>query len=403
MCFRQLAKGLLAAVALSLFAGVLSGCWNRRELNELAITVAMGIDKAGEGYLVSAQVIDPTQVGRNQLVERTTTTVYQAEGKSILEALRRMTKKCPRKIYVAHLRILVIGESVAREGIARPLDFFFRDDESRSNFNIIVAKGDKANEILSTLSLIELIPATELYKTLETSQENWAPTVAVKVVDLIRTLGTDGIDPVLTGISIVGNESMAQSAENGKKINPSGYLEYKSIAVFKKDKLIGWLNEDEGKSYNYVTNHVVNTVGQSVCPEGGGLFAVEIFRAHTTLKPYIRNGSPAMRIEAELEANLGELECRLDVEDNAAVEKLEAKMREDATKLLKKSIQHVQKTYATDIYGFGKSFHIHYPREWKKWRKDWPRMFKELPVEVSVDVQMRRMGKTNMDKSEIGE
>lgn len=393
---------LQACLCLLLLAGLLSGCWNRRELNELAIAVAAGVDKTADGYLVSVQVIDPTQVGRSQLVERTTTTSYQAEGKSIFEAMRRMTKKCPRKIYVAHMRMLVIGESVAREGIMKPLDFFFRDHETRSNFDIIVTKNERASDILSTFSLIELIPATEMYKTLSTSEKSWAPTVAVKAVDLIRLLGTDGNDPVLTGISITGNKEIAQTQENSKRIEPQGFLEYKSIAVFKQDKLVGWLNEDEGKSYNYVTNHVTNTVGKNACPDGGGPFAVEIFQSQSTITPSIRDNKPAIKVTTRLEANLGEVECQMDLSKSDTIKELEQVVSRNGKKLIEDGIKHVQQNFSADIYGFGNSIHSKYPRQWKAWREQWAEMFRELPVEVEVTVKIRRIGKSNIDVSEMG-
>ncbi|GJM76971.1 hypothetical protein HMSSN036_91870 [Paenibacillus macerans] len=39
-----------------------TGCWNRRELNELGIAVAAGVDKEGDHYRLSVQVVDPGQV-----------------------------------------------------------------------------------------------------------------------------------------------------------------------------------------------------------------------------------------------------------------------------------------------------------------------------------------------------
>ena len=41
----------------------LTGCWNRMELNELAIAVGLAIDKVKENeYMVSVQVVDPSEV-----------------------------------------------------------------------------------------------------------------------------------------------------------------------------------------------------------------------------------------------------------------------------------------------------------------------------------------------------
>ncbi|WP_438825729.1 hypothetical protein [Niallia taxi] len=40
---------------------LLSGCWNERELNELAIVMAMGVDKMEKtnNYQVAFQVVNP--------------------------------------------------------------------------------------------------------------------------------------------------------------------------------------------------------------------------------------------------------------------------------------------------------------------------------------------------------
>lgn len=44
------------------FSLFLSGCWDRRELDRLAIAVAVGIDKADDEYQVSAQVVVPSEM-----------------------------------------------------------------------------------------------------------------------------------------------------------------------------------------------------------------------------------------------------------------------------------------------------------------------------------------------------
>jgi spore germination protein KC len=38
-----------------------TGCWSRHELNDLAIAVGIGIDKTGDQYQVSAQVVYPVK------------------------------------------------------------------------------------------------------------------------------------------------------------------------------------------------------------------------------------------------------------------------------------------------------------------------------------------------------
>ncbi|WP_255600847.1 hypothetical protein [Lysinibacillus sp. K60] len=45
---------------------LLGGCWNKRELNELAIVTAVGVDKSDELFEISVQIVNPSQVASNK-------------------------------------------------------------------------------------------------------------------------------------------------------------------------------------------------------------------------------------------------------------------------------------------------------------------------------------------------
>ncbi len=47
---------------------------------------------------------------------------------------------------MAHLRMLVIGEELAKEDIDKHLDFFSRDPEVRTDFYMAVAEGISAEK-----------------------------------------------------------------------------------------------------------------------------------------------------------------------------------------------------------------------------------------------------------------
>ncbi len=95
---------------------LLSGCWSKRELNELAIVVALGIDKIDDEYEISIQVVDPSEISSKQPSSgRSPVVTYHAKGKSVFEAIRRMTTLTPRKPYFSHLQIVVIGQKLAEE------------------------------------------------------------------------------------------------------------------------------------------------------------------------------------------------------------------------------------------------------------------------------------------------
>ncbi|MEV5028303.1 Ger(x)C family spore germination protein [Paenibacillus sp. LPE1-1-1.1] len=374
-----------------LLLNLLTGCWNRRELNELGISVGIGIDKEGKGYRVSAQVVNPGEVASAKPSgNRTPVTVYEATGDTIFEAIRKMTTTSPRVIYMAHLRVLVIGEALAREGIEKPLDHFSRDHEVRTDFFIVIAKGSSAKDVLKVLTPVEKIPANKLFLSLETSQKVWAPTLTTTLDELITDIISEGKSPVLTAVKVT-NVNKGQSQQNVEYIEPPGKLRYSGLAVFKEDKLIGWLNEKESKGYSYIRDKVRNTVGTLACPEGGNI-AVEIMKSKTDVKGKVKNGKPQIDIEIKTEENVGEVECEIDLTNRETIDMLEKSAEKKVTAIILDSIHKTQKRLKVDIFGFGEAIRRSNPAAWKTLKQDWEEQFLNLEINVKVDVKIRRIG-----------
>ncbi|MFD0959196.1 Ger(x)C family spore germination protein [Paenibacillus chungangensis] len=381
-------------IALLLVVAVLlTGCWNRRELNDLSIVAGLGIDKWKDKYMLTVQVVDPAEVAAKQGASgRSPVTTYSATGDTLFEAIRKMTTVTSRKLYFSHLRILVLGEELAREGIAETIDLWSRDPETRTDFYLLVARGMQAQKVLEVLTPMEKIPANKLMASLEVSEKAWAPTVSIQLDELITDIVSEGKQPVLTGVSILGNQEEGTKMENVQTPKPAVNLIYKGIAVFKGDKLVGWLNAEESKGYSDLTNKLDSTIIELGCPEGGKL-AVEIIRANTKVKGKLRNGEPEVDIAIRSEANIADVECNIDLMDTEMISlletKVEAAVKNHADYALKKA-----RKLKSDIFGFGEAIHRAAPRYWRKHKEDWVEIFQHLPVNMHVEVKIRRLGTT---------
>ncbi|MFP7297317.1 Ger(x)C family spore germination protein [Neobacillus niacini] len=372
---------------------ITTGCWNRRELNELAITLAMGIDLNEDGkYLVTAQVVNPGEI-TTKARGHAPVIIFQAEGDSMLEAFRKMTMEAPRKIYPSHLRILVIGESLAKEGIGKPLDLLLRDWELRSDFYIAVAKGKKAEDILKVPTSLERIPANKLFNTLEVSAKAWSATRYVTLDELIEDMVSEGKQPVLTGVhvKVKGDEKTSFSKQIVEKIDPVARLYFKDLAVFKRDKLIGWLNEAQSKTYSIVTNNELSSVGNVSCPKGGK-FVYQVTNSETEVKGRVVNGKPVIDINVRVEGKVAEIECDLDLKGKKSIDNLEKIYEKETKKMLEEAIKHVQKNEKVDIFGFGQAIYRADPKEWEKLKKDWDKKFEDMEVNVNVHGKINSIG-----------
>ncbi|ADE68304.1 MULTISPECIES: Ger(x)C family spore germination protein [Priestia] len=378
---------------------LLSGCWSSRELNELAITVAVGIDKAEDGIIVTVQLINPGDIQAKTPTNGPSVTTFSIKASSVMEGLRKITTKSPREIYLSHLRMLVISESMAEEGIAEVLDFFARDHEVRTDYFVVVAKNTKASSVLNVLTTIEKIPANHMFASLDVSQRIWAPTRGVKLNELISNLTSEGKQAVLSGVLVKGNVKNAGDMSSISRTNLSTLLNFKGLGVFQNDKLIGWFNEDESKGYNYITGNVKSTLIVIPCEKKEkkhDIIGVEMLRTNVKVTATMKNHKPHIHVDLKGEANVADVECQVNLQDPAVINMLERKTAADVKEKMNDAVEKAQKTYKSDIFGFGEAFYRQDVKRWYKMKREWNRIYAEdLTVDLDAKVQIRRLGTLN--------
>ncbi|GHV01720.1 hypothetical protein FACS1894211_11970 [Clostridia bacterium] len=124
---------LLSAVLLIPQALTTQGEVTRR----VAVT-ALGIDRNGGGYEVTAQFSMPGGGG-----EQTTESAgaASASGKSVRTAAEEISVKLGRTADLSFCAAVFIGESLAQEGAGDALDYFLRTGAMNSDALAVVAKG----------------------------------------------------------------------------------------------------------------------------------------------------------------------------------------------------------------------------------------------------------------------
>lgn len=365
--------------------GVFSiGCWNAREIDELAIVTGMGIDKNKNGYKVTMQVLNTSKMKSRGTSQEAGVITFTEAGQGLFESIRKMTKLSPKKIYLAHIRVVIIGEELAREGISQFLDFLSRDHEFRTDYYILVAKDATAEEVLNVLTPLEQIPSNKIHSALETSEKAWAPSKGITILPLINAIVADGKDPVLSGIQILGNKEEDNKTEDLSKPNVDTLLQITPFAVFKKDKFVGWLNENESKGLNYILDNVKNTVGTLSLGKDKEI-GLEVLSAKSNIKANFENGKPNIEVKIKVKANISEVEFDFDETKKENIDKV-AKLSEEKIKsFCEDVIKKAQKEFNSDIFGFGEVIRRANHKLWSDLKDDWDGEFKHLPVEIDVD------------------
>ncbi|MEK5445341.1 Ger(x)C family spore germination protein [Paenibacillus sp. FSL R7-0331] len=395
MMMRQLRRALCSLLPLVLLPMLLSGCWERKELNELAFVLALGIDKAEEGFKVTMQVVIPSAItsqGGGGLSSGVPVASYTFPSPTIYESLRLFNMTVSRSAYMGHIRVLVLGESLAREGLGPTLDVLKRSREPRMDFYVMVAKGGTAEEALNVLTALDKLPANKLFNALDKSYKVSARTVAVTLDRFIEDLLYEGKNPVLTGVEVKGNPEAGGEKRNTERTNPKTKLRYESVAVFRKDKMLGWLSGDEVAGYNYITDNVKKNTGH-VEGDDDGLIVIEALKSRTKRKVRFIEGKPHIYLDIEAICNVEEVTGMNRLDADQDILELERKAEERIIKRMEESVQQINDRFDVDIFGFGQSIYQKDPKAWTRLlEQSGGDYLKTLPIHYKATVIINRIG-----------
>lgn len=394
-------KKNLIVISLIFLISILSGCWSKRELNELALVAALGIDFVDDEYAISAQVIDPSQVSSKQSASGHAPVVtYHAKGKTVFEAIRKILALSPRKLYFAHLQLVVMGEELAKNGLRDTVDFLGRDQEIRNDFTVIVSQQATAKDILNVLTPIEKIPANKMLNSLKVMQDAWGSTLEVDIEDLVTKLGLNDQFFVLSAIEILGDKSLGIDQTNVERIETPVKLKFTGLAIFKEDKLLGYLDEYDSKSLNYLNNKIKSTIEIINCPTKGEL-STEITQSITKTKGVIIDGKPTIQINMNIVQNVAEVNCDIDLTTLKTIDWINNQTEKHVKKNIEQVLNILQENYQADVLGFGEAIHRANPKEWKKIKNEWEKIYPEVEVNVKVHVNTQGLG--TMQNSKLKE
>ncbi|WP_446936439.1 Ger(x)C family spore germination protein [Lysinibacillus fusiformis] len=384
-------KKNLIVLSLIFLILILSGCWSKRELNDLALVAALGIDFIDGEYAISVQVIDPSQVSLKSANGQAPVVTYHAEGKTVFEAVRKILALSPRKLYFAHLQLVVVGEELADKGIRDSVDFLARDQEIRNDFTIIVSQQATAKDVLNVLTPIEKIPASRMLNSLKITQDAWGSTLEVDVEDLVTDLGVNDQYFVLSAIEVLGDKTLGIDQTNVERIETPVKLKFTGLAIFKEDKLLGYIDEYNSKSFSYLNDNIKSTIEIISCPSDGEL-TTEITQSKTKTKGIFKDGQPTININIDIVQNVAEVKCDIDLTDIKTIDWINNQTEKHIKKNINQVLNIFQENYQADVLGFGEAIHRANPTEWRKIKDDWQTIYPEVEVNVKVNVYTRGLG-----------
>lgn len=380
-------KQLLALCVLLPLVLSLTGCWSRKEINELAMIVAIGFDlePGPRPYRMTMQVARPAALVRGGAAQGGSSgppvQVITGTGRTPLEAARALQRGIPRRFHPEHNEVWVIGDAMARRGITPLVDFFQRHPLNRPNMKVLISKGP-AREVLRSGEDLERTLA-ETVTGLMRFHHYIVGTLPVTVNQLGLDLTSPGRQPVIPGVRV-----QRATVVRGK---PMVILE--NLGLFKGDRLVGWFTRGESRGLLWVRDRSARGHLNVPCPgEPGRVATMDITRANSTSELRFVRGRPEVSIGVVFESELSAQECRRDLADPVGFAELNAAGQTQITSLIRQTVARAQRL-RTDVLGFGELVYRKAPAYWRQVERRWDdQVFPTVPVNITVRANVRRPG-----------
>lgn len=365
----------------------LSGCWDSREINEVGLVMAVGIDRAedSDDFVVTVQIANPKPVAasKEKAISAEPIWVISSIGPTIFEAIREMSKVSSKRIVWGHNNIVIIGESLAKDDIGPVIDYFTHNPELRMKAAVVVSKGN-AKDYVGSKAGMEDVPGISLsnlmsYSTLTTDY------VQSNMLLLSQEYFAEYKQPILTTIQFKDDKIMPSDGRADKTVET---INMSGTAVFNKGKMIGMLTREETRGFTWVNANIKNTL-VTVNYGNQDKISLEMKGFNVKVNTQINQGVPSVSIAVLGNAEIVEEDGTSDLSIEDFKMKVGDLVNQKITDEINTCLTVVQKEYKVDTFCFAKYFHAQQNEEWENSiGKHWEEIYPDISIDVSCNIDI---------------
>lgn len=394
--------------ALLLFCLLMSGCNGARETDAVAYVLAVGVDAAADNQLsVTYLIAIPRALGSGgesgggeKVVEKVT-----VKAPSLVEAQTLLNASVGRAPNLSHVKIWVVGEKLARQGLANLIGPLTRFREFRGSMYLVVARGTAKEFIDMNNPELELLPSRWAEGVLGISSES-GYYLSSQLHDFYVRLKEPGGAPctVLAGINPDTGKDKPSAAPTLPDRTP-GYLPgdiareggnpaaLAGTAVFKGDKMIGMLTNVETRMLAILMGNFPKgflTLADPRVPDQNVYLLMRLGSA-PKIDVSLIDDVPEINIEVLIECELSSISSGTNYEADELRPEIEQQVSKAISLEMKNMLVKTQELEA-DVVNFGKYLRPKVRNYDEFSAIDWNRLYPQAQIHIKVDAKLRRTG-----------
>ena len=358
---------------------ILCGCWNYREIDTLAIVAGMAIDKdmTTNKYVFTTEIITTQSQGVSSIIS---SQIFTSESDSIFDAVRDMIEKTGLRLFWSDAKVVIVSESLAREGIIPALDWTNRSNFVRPDMWLLIAKGNTASEILKTK--VKLNEVTSFH--LDDALNSWK---------VLSRFTNSMVWSFIDGLSS-GNSQAVTTVKN--ELSDGTIIPLvEGCAIFKSDKLVGYLDGTETSYMLMVNNKIKQGLFTLLNVSGSSNnVTLKLNDNRTKLTPVYNNGLVSMIVDVYPVVSIHEIQGTKDYMNEVNLKILQSEAEKKIEIQIQSLISKLQNNYDSDVLGFGEIFKEDKPKVSEDYKKNKKDIFKNMKTKVNVHMIIKSSNRT---------
>jgi len=399
MCLRLISLTILFGLSI-----LLSGCNGAKELDERGNVIAVGLDTSEQEDMIrlTYQFAVPHQEGGKEDASKATVVITNTAS-SIAEGRNLISSEISQEPSVAHVKVIVIGEKLARKGLSNIVAPFLRYYEYRGSMFVLVTRGT-AKDFLESNKPNLVTSLSKYYELMfETSEASYF--LPTSLHQFYMRLKSNSAQPYMVLVAI--NPKSGEGEISTSKVPGGGMdgysagdiprsggnaAEFAGTALFSGDKMVGTLSTTETRILSMLLGTYSRgflAVEDPLDPQSSVNINLRL-GSKPKIKTTIVEGHPVIHVSILLEGNISSISSGINYEqDNLTL--LENQINKVYQQEMLNFIRRTQELDA-DVVGFGDYLRPAFQTNQELDDYEWNKKYRQAEVFVDINTQIRRSG-----------
>lgn len=359
---------------------ILTGCWDKVEIEDRLFVMGLGIDKAKEEekqqptdkYVVN--FVSPIVAKMKEGGEASFST-YKTVSSILTFGLNQMYERMDKKLSFQHTRVLIFGEELLKDEklFMEVLDAVDRGNEFHKSMYVFAAPG-RADEIFKVKPKFTGLLTTYIAGIAENSlyQSSIYRMPAYKMYNNLSNFEGDTIIPTLRA--------------SKEEVKVSG------VGVIKDYKLIGYLDDKDSETLNWLNNSAKGGIMEGRYYDQVIPYKYNEFKTKLLLDK-VEGDKIYMTYEMEAEGSVEEYIWSKQLLDPNILSALQSNIEKTIEERSKAVVDKFQKEFMVDLIGIKSYLEKYNPSIYKSIEKDYESFFtNNVIINIKPRVSVRRVG-----------